>query len=135
MNLDPRIGILCVQGKTVHYAFVNGYDKPETRGSREEVEAALGLRAPIVVKAAPAPAAKPARRARELREYIVTVTVSWMSGYDDEPGTKRLYDSYDFHATAHTMKDAISAARKDYRDREGTTAIRDFRPTYSARRA
>lgn len=41
-NLDPRIGMLN-SGK--FYAFVNGYDKPETVGSLEQVEAALGLRA------------------------------------------------------------------------------------------
>lgn len=40
-NLDPRIGMLN-SGK--FYAFVNGYDKPETTGSLEQVEAALGLR-------------------------------------------------------------------------------------------
>ncbi|AFU87449.1 hypothetical protein CcrMagneto_gp279 [Caulobacter virus Magneto] len=41
-HLDPRIGVL---NSGVYYAFVDGYDKPETRGTLEEVEIALGLRA------------------------------------------------------------------------------------------
>ncbi|MBN3744724.1 hypothetical protein G3N96_04650 [Burkholderia sp. Se-20373] len=40
-KLDPRIGMLN-SGK--FYAFVNGYDRPETIGTLEEVETALGLR-------------------------------------------------------------------------------------------
>lgn len=39
--IDPRIGALNI-GK--FYAFVNGYDKPETVGTLEQVETALGLR-------------------------------------------------------------------------------------------
>lgn len=130
--LDPRIGTLCVQGAQVFYAFAHGYDLPETRGTLEEVETALGLRAPL---AAPASAVKPNRRVRELREYVVTVTVSWFSGYSDEPDCKRLFDSYDFRTYEHSAKEAISRARKDYRDREGDQNVRDFRPTYKARRA
>jgi hypothetical protein len=42
MNLDPRIGVL---NSGVYYAFAHGYNKPETRGTLEEVEIALGLRA------------------------------------------------------------------------------------------
>ena len=41
MSLDPRIGIL---NSGQFYAFANGYDQPETRGTLEEVETALGLR-------------------------------------------------------------------------------------------
>lgn len=40
--IDPRIGKL---NSGQFYAFVNGYDNPEFRGTLEEVEAALGLRA------------------------------------------------------------------------------------------
>ncbi len=42
-HLDPRIGML-TSGK--FYAFAHGYDKPETVGTLEEVEAALGFRKP-----------------------------------------------------------------------------------------
>lgn len=42
-HLDPRIGVL---NSGVYYAFVNGYHAPEVRGTREEVEIALGLREP-----------------------------------------------------------------------------------------
>lgn len=50
-HLDPRIGTLN-SGK--FYAFVNGYGKPETIGSLEQVEAALGLRV--------APVSRPAKK-------------------------------------------------------------------------
>lgn len=40
---DPRIGVL---NSGVYYAFVDGPHKPETRGTLEEVEIALGLRTP-----------------------------------------------------------------------------------------
>jgi hypothetical protein len=59
-RLDPRIGILN-SGK--FYAFINGYDKPETCGTREEVEAALGLRATAAVL----------RAGLEMKVYTVTV--------------------------------------------------------------
>ena len=45
MNMDPRIGVL---NSGQFYAFANGYDQPETRGTLEEVETALGLRATTV---------------------------------------------------------------------------------------
>ncbi|AFU86755.1 hypothetical protein D869_gp159 [Caulobacter phage CcrRogue] len=48
-NIDPRIGVL---NSGVYYAYVNGYHQPETRGTLEEVEIALGVRKP---KPAPAP--------------------------------------------------------------------------------
>lgn len=38
--IDPRIGLL---NSGRHYAFVNGYDQPETVGTRAEVERALGI--------------------------------------------------------------------------------------------
>lgn len=41
--IDSRIGIL---NSGVHYAFINGYDAPEFRGTLEEVEIALGIREP-----------------------------------------------------------------------------------------
>lgn len=59
-RLDPRIGILN-SGK--FYAFVNGYDKPETIGTLEEVETALGLRS-----------AAPDRKVLPLKSYNVHMT-------------------------------------------------------------
>lgn len=53
MHMDSRIGILN-SGK--FYAFANGYDQPEIRGTLEEVEIALGLRDPASVIKAPATA-------------------------------------------------------------------------------
>jgi hypothetical protein len=40
MNMDPRIGQL---NSGLFYAFINGYDQPEVSGTRQQVEAALGL--------------------------------------------------------------------------------------------
>lgn len=40
MQLDPRIGKLC---NGLFYAFAHGYDKPETVGSLQKVEKALGI--------------------------------------------------------------------------------------------
>ena len=39
-QLDPRIGVLC-SGQ--FYAFAQGYDKPETVGTLQTVEQALGI--------------------------------------------------------------------------------------------
>jgi len=43
-DLDARIGVLETEEGVRFYAFANGYNRPETVGTREEVEAALGLR-------------------------------------------------------------------------------------------
>ena len=42
-KMDPRIGELMREGKTVHYAFLNGYDRAPFTGTLGQVEAALGL--------------------------------------------------------------------------------------------
>jgi hypothetical protein len=42
--LDPRIGTLNTAHGVQFYAFVKGYDAPETVGTLGEVEIALGLR-------------------------------------------------------------------------------------------
>lgn len=42
--MDSRIGILQREGGQVFYAFAHGYDKPETVGTMEEVERALGVK-------------------------------------------------------------------------------------------
>lgn len=41
-NIDPRIGTL---NSGIYYAFINGPHEPEFRGTLEEVEIALGVRA------------------------------------------------------------------------------------------
>lgn len=118
--LDPRIGIL---NSGVFYAFVNGYSKPETRGTREEVEAALGLRSEIVV---PAAAAKPARR-RELHAYEVTTTLSqtvYFQGGEISSDVSTIY--------AYTKAEAISKAKAAYREAEGRYRVP---ATFTARRA
>lgn len=42
--LDPRIGML---GNGRFYAFAHGYGRPETVGTRVEVESALGIRTEV----------------------------------------------------------------------------------------
>jgi len=66
MPLDPRIGVLN-SGK--YYAFVHGYDQPETIGTLDEIEVALGLRM--------APAAK--KVASELKRWNVTMRFQYPS--------------------------------------------------------
>jgi hypothetical protein len=48
VNLDPRIGVF---NSGLFYAFADGYDKPETVGTLEAVEKALGLRTVTATKA------------------------------------------------------------------------------------
>ena len=50
-QLDPRIGVL---NSGQFYAFAHGYDKPETVGTRLQVEQALGIAKVQVTKAAKA---------------------------------------------------------------------------------
>lgn len=65
--MDPRIGILCCEGKQVFYAFVDGYHKPEFRGTLDQVEVALGIRTAPVAR----PVAKPIKT---LRTYVARLT-------------------------------------------------------------
>lgn len=51
MHMDSRIGVL---NSGQFYAFANGYDQSEIRGTLEEVERALGLRPAVHVVAKPA---------------------------------------------------------------------------------
>lgn len=48
-QLDPRIGVL---NSGQFYAFAHGYDKPETVGTRQKVEQALGIAKVQVTRAA-----------------------------------------------------------------------------------
>jgi hypothetical protein len=41
--MDARIGELMREGRTVYYAFADGYDKPAFEGTLEAVERRLGL--------------------------------------------------------------------------------------------
>lgn len=75
--MDARIGQVMRNGSIVHYAFVNGYAADPFEGTRDEVEIALGLRAPVISKpaASPAPVQSLNRRpCRQARIYLVTVT-------------------------------------------------------------
>jgi hypothetical protein len=64
--MDVRIGTIIRNGQQFFYAFANGYDAPETVGSLEEVEIALGL-----WSASPKQIAK---RVELYRDYVVTLT-------------------------------------------------------------
>lgn len=111
-NIDPRIGTLA-NGQ--FYAFANGYDQAETRGTLEQVEIALGLRAAaVVVKAA----------AKKVRRYIVKMThAAYYAG-----GARM--DGAEVEIDAATSAQAISEARRRYREAEG----RERMPaTFSAR--
>ena len=97
-HLDPRIGIFMREGRTVWYAFVDGYGKDPFEGTLPDVQRALGLRtdvAPDVSARArddaasalypnaqvrlsagePAQPKAPQKTKRgALRDYVVTVT-------------------------------------------------------------
>lgn len=95
-NLDSRIGMLQTANGIVFYAYVNGYDKPETRGTLEQVEVALGLR-------------KAPKKARKLRSYTVTVTpkfVAYAGGWKNE--------AYEAEFMSYDSNEAIKQAREEY---------------------
>lgn len=106
--MDPRIGILQKADDVVYYAFADGYDRPETCGTRAEVEAALGLR-----PSTPPVGRKPARAKR----YEVTVTPS-VIGYFPGGST----GPYTVEIDATTAREACQKARRAYRDEEGRFA-------------
>lgn len=107
MNLDPRIGTL---NNGTYYAFVNGYGKPETRGTLAEVELALGIRVKV---AAPATAKR-----QTLHAYTVTVTPT-MTTY----GSHGTSGEYTVELTARTAAEAIKQAREQRRDVEGRYGV------------
>jgi len=97
MNLDPRIGILQTVTGPVFMAFVNGYDKPETRGTLEQIEVALGLRSAPV-----APARKITHAVRqEMKSYRVEYT----------PRRSGEWESYSEVFEAKSHRDVIQLAR------------------------
>ena len=88
--MDPRIGELMREGKTVYYAMIDGRC---VEGSLDRVEVALGMRKPV----------------RTLRVYNVTVTPrfkqyagSWASG------------EYTVEVSAYDRAGAIKEARREY---------------------
>lgn len=95
-NLDPRIGVLN-SGK--FYAFAHGYDKPETVGTLEEVEVALGLRQVMPVHSAGQ------AKARTLHQYTVTLRFEYPS-WDERDGI--MYEEI----YGYSKSDAIKTVRK-----------------------
>ena len=94
-NLDPRIGYLN-SGK--FYAYV-GEARDEVMGTREHVEAALGL----------APKSNPinVRARRTMRDFVVSVTPKFVS-WNVQP--------YEVTVSAHDRDDAIRQARAEYQE-------------------
>ncbi|NIF40195.1 hypothetical protein F3J14_04605 [Burkholderia sp. Tr-862] len=95
-KLDPRIGMLN-SGK--FYAFVNGYDKPETIGTLEEVETALGLRC-----------AAPIRKVQPFKRYNVHMTFEFPA-WDEVNGY--WYDDVVARSKSEANKRARSLADDD----------------------
>lgn len=107
-HLDPRIGTL---NSGRFYAFVQGYDQPETVGTLEEVEIALGLRQVA------SPASTSYSRAKDTnREFIVTMT----QGGEETETVER----------ANSAAQAISKARRFWNDQEGRTRTVDLLPRH-----
>lgn len=110
--LDPRIGML---NGGRFYAFLDGYDKPETTGPLEEIQRALAalddgrpVTALVVV-------AKPVRA---LRDFAVTITprVTTYSG-------SSTIGEHTVTITARTAAEAVSEARRRYREAEGRERV------------
>jgi hypothetical protein len=116
MHLDPRIGIL---NSGVHYAFIDGYDKPEFRGTREQVEQRLGLRP----QPQPGGAASRGRTqpAKPRSVYLYSVRVSVDRAMDAWHGTDRSA-SYTAEVYAANAREAVKKARQERRDEEGRFA-------------
>lgn len=119
--LDPRIGMLCKEGKTVYYALLHGYGKPETQGTLEEIEVALGLRPPIAPRQEDdeeeAVQSRPTERGG-LRPYLVTITpklVTFAGSQTFGESTERVY--------AKSRTEAIKKVRSQVREAEGTMGV------------
>lgn len=117
-NLDPRIGQLMRNGKIVHYAFVNGYDKPEFAGTLEEVEVALGLRKPAV--------SRKAKASQEDRDYLVHIEKKYPA-WNEKGG-------FDLEVKAQNAKEAVKLARREM-DMQCMFGRMDGPVSYKARRA
>jgi hypothetical protein len=102
-SLDPRIGKL---NSGRFYAFADGYDKPETVGTLAQVERALGIE--FKTMAAPA----------KLRAYAVTMTprITVYAG-------SSVIGEHTSTIVARTAAEAISEARRQYREAEGAERV------------
>lgn len=109
-NVDPRIGTLNREGKTVYYAYVAGV---YVEGSVDDLTTALA--AGVVP---PAKVAAPQRKTT-LRSYDVTVHTK-MTVYF---GSATVTDLEVVMVEAATAKEAISMVRKTRRDIEGRHAV------------
>jgi len=96
VNLDPRIGYLA-SGK--FYAYV-GPDRREVMGTRDHVEAALGLTPTTTCSVA-------VRSRREPRDYIVSVSPKFPS-WNVQP--------YEVTIAARDRQRAIAEVRSSYRE-------------------
>jgi hypothetical protein len=129
--MDPRIGMLMREGKTVHYAHVAGYASPPFEGSLEAVEVALGIR-PAPPASRPATATvqpkAPARRSKSLlKTYIVTVTpkmVVYCGSYTER--------EHEVQIDAKTSAEAIKLVRQRRRAEDGSLTVP---ATFRARQA
>lgn len=60
-TMDPRIGMLMREGRSLYYAFVDGYARPAVEGTLEAVEVRLGLRQRVAHTTASSRAVKPCK--------------------------------------------------------------------------
>ncbi|KVT01113.1 hypothetical protein [Burkholderia ubonensis] len=104
-KLDSRIGMLN-SGK--FYAFVNGYDKPETIGTLEEVETALGLRRATNVRRA-----RRSPRGQPFKTYNVHMTFEFPA-WDE-------VDGYWYDGIAARSKSEANKKARDRADADGHT--------------
>lgn len=107
--MDARIGIL---NNGEYYAFVDGYDAPEVRGTLEAVETALGLRAAPVAKTG--------------NTYSVTLRFQ-CPAWDEKDGIV-------YEVEARTKAEAISYARSQARN-DGHAQTGKGRYTFTAEEA
>lgn len=119
--MDSRIGVLMVNGAHVYYAFLRGDAEPETLGTREEIEVALGIRAPAVLDVADQALPNSAHstpRLKPLRSYVVTITPSVVTFAGSHTAGE-----YTVTKVAVSSNDAISQARDDRRNNEGRHGV------------
>jgi hypothetical protein len=119
--MDSRIGVLMVNGAHVYYAFLRGNAEPETVGTREEIEVALGIRSPeaLAVEHQDLQTKAPSKpRLTTLRSYVVTITPSVVTFAGSHTAGE-----YTVTKVAVSRNDAISQAREDRRNNEGRHGV------------
>ena len=114
--LDPRIGVVQRKGKTVYYAFVDGYDKPAVEGTRAAVEKALGIESGSdeSQEEMKTVAKKPSSR----KDFEVTVTPK-MKVYTGSHAS----GGYTVIVSATSREEAIKTVRAQRRDEDGSQTI------------